>query len=287
MFNLFPTYATNAQLGTNGYQEYLDKFVEIVDPDFLSHDNYPLKAGGSYTYGYYWNLEMTRAKAIESGIDPMAILALTKFGAGESAISYDELEWEINICLAYGMKRISYFTYWMDQLLEELGWEEPCVDYNGNIYQHYYDVQNVSKWLLPLGTELFNKNSTAVFHIKSSATQPLETECVGYTSYGDLGEVDAKNFVVGFFDDGSFMISNKAYQVVSTFTYENGAWIEHPGSPDSRFVFLDIDSGLEYFDTETATWRDAEADGVVFRNEDGKLEKIFDLSEGMLFRVVD
>ena len=56
---------------------------------------------------------------------------------------------------------------------------------------------------------------------------------------------------------------------------------------DSPFIFTDIDSGLQYFNTDTATWCDAEKDGIVFRNADGKLEKNFEIAEGMLFRVVD
>ena len=138
-----------------------------------------------------------------------------------------------------------------------------------------------------LGDELYDKTSVAVYHIPTYKNQPLETECVGYTSYGDLGEVDAQNFLVGFFDDGSFMITNKDYEVKSNFTFVDGTWVEEPGSPDSPFVFIDIDSGLQYFNTDTATWCDAEADGVVFRNAEGKLEKNFEIAEGMLFRVVD
>ena len=49
--------------------------------------------------------------------------------------------------------------------------------------------------------------------------------------------------------------------------------------------FLDIASGLEYFDTTTSEWKDAEADGTVTRNENGVLTYTFEPGEGMLFRV--
>ena len=171
--------------------------------------------------------------------------------------------------LAYGMKRVSYFTFILDQDLLDQGWDNACMDYKGNKYPHYYDVQKINKWLLPLGEELFDKTSTAVFHISRS----VEKECEKYTSYGDLGEVNGNNFLVGFFDDNSFMIVNKAY-----------ADIEASTKP---LELLDVDSGLQYFDTESAEWRDAEAAGVAVRNEVGKLVVTFGPSEGILFRVVN
>ena len=78
---------------------------------------------------------------------------------------------------------------------------------------------------------------------------------------------------------------------------ENGEYVAKEGlhsltmfrtvRPDNLFEFIDIDSGLQYFNTETSTWCDAEADGIVTRNEDGNLIKGFEASEGLLFRVVD
>ncbi|MBP0990854.1 MAG: hypothetical protein J5874_06740, partial [Oscillospiraceae bacterium] len=85
------------------------------------------------------------------------------------------------------------------------------------------------------------------------------------------GAINGTNFLIGFFDDGSFMITDKYF---------------NKNEKESNLLeFVDIASGLEYFDVETATWKDAEADGVVTRNADGRLEKSFDTAEGMLFRV--
>ena len=185
--------------------------------------------------------------------------------------------------MAYGVKRISYFTFWLDRTLLDLGWTDAFLDVDGTVYPHYYDAQKVNEWLLPLGNELFDKNSTAVFHImERNNNSYLDV----YTSYGDLGEVDARNFVVGFFDDGSFMITNKDYTTEVKYEIVDGKPVITE-VPDSPFVFLDVDGGLQYFNTESATWCDAEADGVVFRNAEGKLEENFEIAEGMLFRVID
>ena len=270
MINLFPTYASDKQLGTNGYQEHLDKFISIVDPDYLSYDHYHFQKNTARR-GFFENMEVFRDTAIANATDYMLIILLTEHMSYADVSKY-QIEWEVNMCLTYGMKRISYFTYWLSQDLLDQGWNDACMDCTGKIYPHYYDVQEINEWLLPLGNELFNKNSTAVFHYKNRGGASLEAGCEAYTSYGNLGEISADaGLVIGFFNDESFMITNKMY----TDTQNSRNTVE----------FLDIASGLEYFDTNTSEWKDAEADGTVTRNENGVLTYTFEPGEGMLFRV--
>lgn len=270
MINLFPTYASDAQLGTNGYREHLDKYIETVKPDYISYDHYHFQKNTTRK-GFFENIEIIRDTAIKNELDPMLIILLTEHMSYADLTKY-QIAWEVNMCLTYGMKRISYFTYWLGAELLAEGWSNACMDTTGKIYPHYYDVQEINKWLLPLGNELFDKNSTAVFHTRTKGGGSLEKGCEVYKSYGDLGEIatDA-SVVIGFFDDGSFMITNRMY----TDTENSRNTVE----------FLDISSGLEYFDTASSSWKDAEADGIVTRNENGVLCRTFEPGEGMLFRV--
>lgn len=175
------------------------------------------------------------------------------------------------MCLTYGMKRISYFTFWLSQDLLNEGWSDACMDCTGKIYQHYYDVQEINKWLLPLGNQLFDKNSTAVFQVRTAGSA-LESGVEKYTSYGNLGEIGTDaSVVIGFFNDESFMITNRMYNDTE--------------KSRNTVRFLDIARGLEYFDTEDSEWKDAEAEGVAVRDEDGVLCHTFGAGEGMLFRV--
>ncbi|MBR6577997.1 MAG: hypothetical protein IKK74_03545 [Clostridia bacterium] len=270
MINLFPTYASDAQLGTNGYQEHLDKYIETVKPDYISYDHYHFQKNTTRK-GFFENIEIIRDTAIKNELDPMLIILLTEH-MGYADLTKYQIEWEVNMCLTYGMKRISYFTYWLGAELLAEGWSNACMDTTGKIYPHYYDVQEINNRLLPLGNELFDKNSTAVFHTRTKGGGSLEKGCEAYKSYGDLGEIatDA-SVVIGFFDDGSFMITNRMY----TDTENSRNTVE----------FLDIASGLEYFDTSSSSWKDAEAGGIVTRNENGVLCRTFEPGEGMLFRV--
>ena len=271
MINLFPTYASTEQLGTKTYQEHLDKFISTVKPSYLSYDHYHFQKNTTRK-GFFENIEIIRDTAIANKIDPMLIILLTEHMSYADLTKY-QIEWEVNMCLTYGMKRISYFTFWLCQSLLDQGWSDACMDTTGKIYPHYYDVQEINKWLLPLGTELFDKTSTAVFHTRSKGGGSFEAGCEKYESYGDLGEVEADaSVVIGFFDDGSFMITNRMYTDIE--------------ASRNTLEFLDIASGLEYFDTASASWKDAEADGVVTRNENGVLCHTFEPGEGILFRVV-
>lgn len=271
MINLFPTYASDKQLGTNGYQEHLDKFVEIVKPDYLSYDHYHFQKNTTRK-GFFENIEIVRDTAIANELDPMLIILLTEHMSYADLTKY-QIEWEVNMCLTYGMKRISYFTYWLSRELLDQGWNDACMDTTGKIYPHYYDVQEINKWLLPLGRQLFDKNSTAVFHTRSKGGGSLEKGCEAYKSYGNLGEINATGgLVIGFFNDESFMMTNKAYNDT-----ENAR---------NTVEFLDVALGLEYFDTENSEWKNAETDGVVTRNENGNLEITLEPGEGILFRVI-
>ena len=271
MINLFPTYASDKQLGTNGYQEHLDKFISIVDPDYLSYDHYHFQKNTARR-GFFENMEVFRDTAIANATDYMLIILLTEH-MNYADLSKYQIEWEVNMCLTYGMKRISYFTYWLSQDLLDQGWNDACMDCTGKIYPHYYDVQEINEWLLPLGNELFNKNSTAVFHYKNRGGASLEAGCEAYTSYGNLGEISADaGLVIGFFNDESFMITNKMYNDTD--------------AARNTVEFLDVAAGLEYFDSATSEWKDAESKGIVTRNENGVLTYTFEPGEGMLFRVV-
>ncbi len=267
MINLYPTYASSSQLSTSTYKEYLDEFVEQVDPSYISYDHYHFQKSGARN-GFFTNLELVRDAALKNKLDPMQIILLTRH-MGYADVTYSQIAWEVNMSLAYGMKRVSYFTFILDPDLIAQGWDNSCMDYQGNKYPHYYDVQKINKWLLPLGRQLFDKNSTAVFHVSRS----LEKECERYTSYGDLGEVNGNNFLIGFFDDNSFMIVNKSYAEVEAST--------------KALEMLDVREGLQYFDPERAEWQDAETAGVATRTEAGYYSVTFEAGEGMLFRVVN
>ena len=117
------------------------------------------------------------------------------------------------MCLAYGMRRLSYFTYWEpDDSASYWNWKNAMCDTKGKKEQHYYDVQRINRVVKPVGEYLFHRNCTAVFHI-GEAEQGAEV----FSAYGSVKEIKGKCGVVGFFDDGSIYLVNRDYQNTQNF----------------------------------------------------------------------
>ena len=252
MINLFPDYAAPEQLGCATYQAYLDSFVQQVDPDILSYDYYHfcgrqerrkteignvdererlIRIAAEETTdrdGFFNNLEIIRRKALSCRRDAMLIVLLTEHGNYRN-LTRAELRWEVNMCLAYGMRRISYFTYWEPSHSDFWAWTNAMTDTEGNLMPHYFDAQAINRQIMSVGTYLFARQSTAVFHIGRP-----ERGTVSFTSCGSLRGIDGKDGVIGCFDDGSFYLVNRCYRdknrfilhsEAPIFRYDNGKWI--------------------------------------------------------------
>jgi hypothetical protein len=114
--NLFPTYANNEQLGTEGdtvtaYREHLRQFIEVVKPALVSYDHYHFfkKADGDQ---YFLNLVMIRQAALEAGVPFLNIIQASDGEKVWRLPNGNELRWLVYTTLAYGGRGISYFVYW-------------------------------------------------------------------------------------------------------------------------------------------------------------------------------
>jgi hypothetical protein len=116
--NLFPNYATpgrTSQLGTDTYQQYVDRFVQEVPVPIFSFDHYPVTAGpdghASLRPEWYENLEIIAAAARKTR-KPMWAFALSCPHAVYPTPTLAHLRVQVYSDLAYGAQVIQYFTYW-------------------------------------------------------------------------------------------------------------------------------------------------------------------------------
>lgn len=236
VINLFPNYASPEQLGNPDYMSHLEAFVNIVRPHLLSYDHYHflgrqnrneildlevdererlIRLSAETTEnrgGFFENIEDFRTVALKYQIDPMLIVLLTEHGPYRN-LTRGELFWEVNMCLAYGMKRISYFTYWEPGHDEHWQWTNAMCDTEGNKMPHYYDVQAINRVIAPVGRHLFGTTSQAVFHIGTP-----EKGAAAFTAYGPITAIEGENGVIGFFEDGSIYLVNRDFINENTFT---------------------------------------------------------------------
>ncbi len=235
VINLFPNYATPAQLGNPDYVSHLEAFVNIVRPHLLSYDHYHFLGRQNRSEalnldvdererlirlsaetvenrgGFFQNIEDFRSIALKYEIDPMLIVLLTEHGPYRN-LTVGEIFWEVNMCLAYGMKRISYFTYWEPIYDAHWQWANAMCDTEGNKMQHWYDVKAVNAAIAPAGRRLFNTKSEAVFHIGTPQDSAKRFE-----GYGAVSAIDGENGVIGFFEDGSIYLVNRDFAERNTF----------------------------------------------------------------------
>ena len=108
--NLFPNYATEAQLGTKTYQEYTDLFIREVPVQFISFDHYPV-LGDSLRANWYENLEIISEAAGKAG-KPFWAFALSVAHSKYPVPTIAQLRLQVYSDLAYGAQGIQYFTYW-------------------------------------------------------------------------------------------------------------------------------------------------------------------------------
>jgi len=113
--NLFPTYASNEQLGTKGdtvaaYKEHLRQYVEVVKPSLVSYDHYQFAKDGD-TAAYFLNLAMIRRASQDAGVPFLNIVQACTWTPAMRVPVGDEVRYLVYTSLAYGAQGISYYVY--------------------------------------------------------------------------------------------------------------------------------------------------------------------------------
>lgn len=113
--NLFPTYASNEQLGNRGdttaaYEAHLRQYVEVVKPALISYDHYQFTTQGDSAQ-YFLNLALIRRAAQEAGLPFLNIVQAATWTPSMRAPNGDEMRYLVYTTLAYGAQGISYYVY--------------------------------------------------------------------------------------------------------------------------------------------------------------------------------
>lgn len=174
--NLFPDYADPGMLRAVDYASYLRLFVETVRPEILSYDYYPFLGRDRSVSAdklflveterepgirqaaarmedrteFFRNLGAIREAGLEAGIPTMLILQLTEHGYYRNPTK-EELLWQVTHALAYGVSRISYFTYWLPDSDDGFWlWDNAMVERDGSPNPHYHQVREINRRLRSL-----------------------------------------------------------------------------------------------------------------------------------------
>lgn len=108
--NLYPNYCPPSGLGTETYQQYVDRFVAEVPVPLISFDHYPV-VGQSLRGEWYENLEIISAAARNAN-KPFWAFALAVAHGPYPVPTMAHLRVQAYSNLAYGAQGLQYFTYW-------------------------------------------------------------------------------------------------------------------------------------------------------------------------------
>ncbi len=164
--NLFPTYASNEQLGNTGdvvtaYTEHLRQYIDIVKPELVSYDHYHFTSGGGGGDGgqYFLNLALVRKASMDAGLPFLNIVQASSWSPSMRIPNADEMRFLVFTTLAYGAQGISYFVYCHPGIRGAIAYAD------GQPTGLYYVVQTLNPQFVRIATELQPLQSLGVYHL--------------------------------------------------------------------------------------------------------------------------
>ena len=189
--NLFPNYATSAQLGTDTYEQHLEEFVRHVRPRVISYDHYALMDDGSLRDGYFQNLEAVRRVADKHRL-PFWNIVLSNAHFHYAEPTAGGLRFQAYTTLAYGARGISYFTYTAPAVGN---YRLAPVDQFGNKTATWDMLRNVNLQIHALGPTYIQLKSLGVVHHPN-----VPEGCRGISAAQHVAELSGGDLLAGEFD---------------------------------------------------------------------------------------
>ena len=237
--NLFPTYASNKQLGTKGdvttaYREHLRRYVEQVNPSLISYDHYQFRLKGDGNQ-YFLNLAMIRHAAQEAGVPFLNIVQACTWAPDTMRVpTPNELRYLVYSTLAYGAQGISYYVY------AHVNHHGSLVSLDGTPGPLYHAVKSYNREFVAMARELQPLRSLGVYHttMREPGCEPLPPDAL-FRPDSSPSAASPRGFLLGFF--GATEGPTHVVVVNLDYTTTVGTSLVGPGE-------------LELFDATAAQW---------------------------------
>lgn len=279
-FNLFPNYASLEMLGNPTYYDHLAQFIEVVKPGILSYDHYHFIKGNEQDRpdiedereqqiyaaafqsvsrpGFFDNIEDALAISRKTDTPFMIIILVVEHGPYRNPTEA-EIRWEVYNSLCYGIKRLSYFTYWTPGVDTDEGdafwhWQNGMINKDGTRNAHYDEIAGINRELQAIGNILLPYAVRDVFHF---GAEPDTKVRYWPGSFGDVTAMAADLATVAFYDGGYVLLANKNYTAATTVTFSvkegarvrvydktSGVWQTATAETDGYTVTLAAGDGM-------------------------------------------
>jgi hypothetical protein len=254
--NLFPTVASNEQLGVEGktvaaYKEYVNQFIKTVKPELLSYDHYHFQVGRDGDQ-YFLNLSIIRQAALDAGIPFMNIVQASTWDKSMRVPNGDEMRWLNYTSLAYGAQGLSYYVYFEPGAYHEFkektgGMMRP----DGSTTPQYEAAKALNPQFVAIASQLQPLRSLGAYHTGKiylgAQALPVNAPFHIALAEGD-SPMPASGMLLGYFGkpDNSGKPCEPTYVLVVNLDYRNAITktVVGPGP-------------LEAFDAVQQTWKRA------------------------------
>jgi hypothetical protein len=158
--NLFPDYASAAQLGTATYEDHLERFIAACRPPLLSYDNYSIMEAQDVRPPYWTNLASVREASLRYEI-PFWNIVLTVAHFHYRELTAADARFQAYTSLAYGARGLAYFTYFSPA---HGNYRMGPIDQFGNETPTWGMLRNVNLQLARVGPVMAKLKSQRVYH---------------------------------------------------------------------------------------------------------------------------
>ncbi len=203
--NIWPSHASKDALEAESYTDYLRRYMDrkrypnAVAPPVLSFDHHPLLADERTTPDFFYNHAVIRNFAQRFGVPSWGFVQSMDFDGRFPARrrpDEDEIFWQINVALAYGVKGIQYFTYWTPQN-NGVRFGDALITRAGARTALYAYADRANAFLEKVGGVLRPLNSQFVTHFGEKRLPRGAQPFRGYPSYVNAASGDAA--ILGLF----------------------------------------------------------------------------------------
>lgn len=200
------SYINLLPIGSDQNLAMYEQFADIVKPTYMSYDHYTMMDNGAMGTSFFSNLESMRKVAQKNGL-PFWNIIISNSHYSYADVTAGGLSVQVYSSLAYGVKGLSYFTYFAP-LLDN--YRNAPIDQYLNKTPTWDIVKRLNLQIHQLAPVYTKLKSVNVFHNKN-----IPIGCKGIDSSKFIKEITGGDFLVGEFTspDGTpyVMVVNKDF----------------------------------------------------------------------------
>ncbi|MGM9625149.1 MAG: beta-galactosidase [Eubacteriales bacterium] len=243
--NLFPSYATNEQLGSPSYEDHVNTFLNTVKPAFASVDIYPLNTGGSINGDYFYNLDVFSTACRTRGIPFSVYIQSVSFASSKRTPDEREMLWQAYCALSFGASGIEYFTYRTPNSSTE-DFKDALISRENEKTEGWYGAQNVNRTLNLMADAYMQYTNLGAFTVNASGEGAYMQFSNQYTDFDAVSDVTVsrdKPVLIGAFSSDT-AAHDRAFTCVNL------------GDPGYSITPIDVTVALTEASSATLYYRD-------------------------------